>query len=227
MQVIDTGTLGTRSAVIRLRRRGSSLHFVIFPMLHVATPEFYAEVTRRLEDCAVIVAEGISGRSVLTRALTMSYRVIPANRRLGLVKQDIDYAALGVPVIRPDVTGREFGRSWRTLPLWYRLLVWCCLPMIVLVQFFGGRKRLLAPTVVVDDEVTGSDFDDRVDEVFGGERDERVLLALAELHRTRSAERIDVAIVYGAAHVPALVQRLADTLGYRPRSADWITVVDW
>ena len=121
MQIIDTGVLGTRSAVLRLRRRGSELNFLIFPMMHVATPAFYAEVTRRLGGCAVVVAEGATGRSVLGWALTLSYRVIPANRRCGLVEEDINLAALGVPVVRPDVSAAEFGRTWRTLPLRLRL----------------------------------------------------------------------------------------------------------
>jgi len=228
MQIIDTGAFGTRSAVLRLRRRGSELTFLVFPMLHVAAPEFYAEVQRRLGDCAVVVAEGVSGRSVLTWALTLSYRVMPANRRNGLVRQHIDYAALGVPVVRPDVTGAEFERSWRALPLSLRLLVWCVLPAIVVMQFFGGRKRLLAPDVAVnDDDVPESEMEERFQNAFSGERDQRLLAALVELHETRSNESIDVGIVYGAAHVPDLVQGLSVALGYRVSSADWITVVDW
>lgn len=228
MQIIDTGAMGTRSAVLRLRRRGSELNFVVFPMMHVATPAFYREVTRRLGGCAVVVAEGVTGRSAAVWALTLTYRIIPANRRSGLVRQRIDYAALGVPVVRPDVTSEEFGQSWRALPLWLRLSVWCLLPVMVVAQLLGGRKVLLAPSVALnDDDVPDSDLEERFLGAFGGERDERLFAALAELHENRSHERIDVGIVYGARHVPDLVHRLAATLGYRPRDADWITVVDW
>lgn len=228
MQIIDTSALGTRSAVLRLRRRGSELNFLVFPMMHVATPAFYLEVTRRLGGCAVVVVEGVTGRSPLVWALTMTYRIIPANRRSGLVRQEIDYVALGVPVVRPDVSSAEFGKSWRALPLRLRLLVWCLLPVMVVVQLFGGRKSLLAPQVALnDDDVPDSEMEERFEEAFMGERDNRLFAALAELHETRSHERIDVGIVYGAGHVPDLVHRLAATLGYRPRTADWITVVDW
>jgi hypothetical protein len=228
MQIIDTGAMGTRSAVLRLRRSGSQLSFVVFPMVHVAAPGFYAEVQRRLAGCAVVVAEGVSGRSVIISAITLSYRVIPANRRSGLVLQRIDYAALGVPVVRPDVSAEEFTRSWRTLPLRYRVLMWCVLPGVVLMQLFGGRKRLLAPTIQVDDDdLPEHELAERFDAVFGGERDDRLLAALAQLHETRSTERIDVGIVYGAGHVGDLVHRLAKTLGYRPVAAEWITVVNW
>lgn len=228
MEIIDTGVLGTRSAVIRLRRPGSELAFVLFPMLHVASPVFYAEVTRRLAECAVAVAEGVGGRSVLGWALTMTYRVIPANRRSGLVLQCIDYRALDVEVIRPDVSADELVRSWRTLPLWFRALVWCALPFVVIAQFFGGRKRLLAPEVVVNDgDLPISDLEERFLAAFCDERGARLLAVLSELHESRSAERIDVAVVYGAQHVPDLVHQLAATLGYRPCSADWITAVEW
>jgi hypothetical protein len=142
--------------------------------------------------------------------------------------QHIDYAAIGVPVVRPDVSGEEFARSWRTLPLRYRLLVWCALPFVAVAQLLGGRKRLLAPTVRIDDDDVPDDaMTQQLDDVFGGDRDDRLFAALAELHETRSAERIDVGIVYGAGHVPDLVHRLATTLGYRPRDAEWITAVTW
>ncbi|MFI6265843.1 hypothetical protein [Micromonospora sp. NPDC051006] len=53
-----------------------------------------------------------------------------------------------------------------------------------------------------------------------------LLAALSELIRTRSSEPIDVAVVYGAGHVPAIVRGLVDRHGYRPRTAEWITVLD-
>lgn len=175
----------------------------------------------------MVVVEGVSGRSVVGWALTLSYRVIPANRKAGLVLQRIDYLGLGVPVIRPDVSAAEFGESWRALPLWIRLFVWCVLPGVVVVQFLGGRKRLLSPHVVVnDDDMPESETEERFDRVFIGDRDVRLHATLAELHSTRSHERIDVGVVYGAKHVPDLVHHLAD-LGYRVRAAEWITVVDW
>lgn len=227
MQIIDTGVMGTRSAILRLRRRGSQLNFLVFPMMHVASPRFYKEVRRRLGDCEVVVAEGVRGPTVIGAALTLTYRIIPANRRSGLVEQDIDYHALGVEVINPDVTGEEFDRTWRALPLWMRALVVVSLPFVTVAQLVGGRKRLLAPDVAVEDGEPDVELPEELEELFGGERDERLFAALATLHETRGDERIDIGIVYGARHVPVLVHRLAGSLGYRPSTADWITVIDW
>ncbi|MFI7608209.1 hypothetical protein ACIBTV_24105 [Micromonospora sp. NPDC049366] len=233
MQIIEHSIIGTRSAVIRLRRPGSRLQIVVFPMLHVASPQFYAAVTERLRRCDVLVVEGVSGRSVLGWALTLSYRVMPVNRRSGLVVDTIPYRSLGVELIAPDVTAAEFTRSWRTMPLRYRLLMWCALPFVTVAQLFEGTRRLLSPEVELNDLPTGrdesyadSELTEHAERTFGGDRDERVLAALGELIHTRSAEPIDVAVVYGAGHVPAIVRGLADRHGYRPRTGEWITVLE-
>jgi hypothetical protein len=34
-------------------------------------------------------------------------------------------------------------------------------------------------------------------------------------------------VVYGAGHVPAVVRALLARYGYRPRSAEWLTVFDF
>lgn len=38
-------------------------------------------------------------------------------------------------------------------------------------------------------------------------------------------ERIDVAVVYRAGHVPAIVRGLLERHGYQARTAEWLTVV--
>ncbi|MFC0504777.1 hypothetical protein [Micromonospora costi] len=233
MQIIEHSIIGTRSAIVRLRRPGSHLQIVLFPMLHVASPQFYTAVAERLRQCDVLVVEGVSGRSVLGWAITVTYRVMPANKRSGLVADTIAYRSLGVELINPDVTTAEFARGWRSMPLRHRALMWCAIPVVAVVQFFGGTRRLLSPEVELndlpsarDEMYADSEFAEHFARTFGGERDERVLAALAELIRTRSAERIDVAVVYGAGHVPAIVRGLADRHGYRPRTAEWITVLE-
>ncbi|MCM0673865.1 hypothetical protein NCC78_03975 [Micromonospora phytophila] len=233
MQIIEHSIIGTRSAVLRLRRPGSQLEFVLFPMLHVASPKFYAAVAQRLRQCDLLVVEGVSGRSVLGWAITLTYRVMPANKRSGLVVDNIAYRSLGVELINPDVTTAEFAQGWRAMPQRYRLLMWCVIPIVAVAQFFGGTRRLLSPEVELndlpsakDEMYSDSEFSEHFERTFGGHRDERLLAALSELVRTRSSERIDVAVVYGAGHVPAIVRGLLDRHGYRPRKAEWLTVLD-
>ncbi len=107
------------------------------------------------------------------------------------------------------------------------------IPFVTVMQFFGGTRRLLSPEIEVNDLPSAADeryadheFTEHAERAFGGERDERLLAALSELIRNRSAERIDVAVVYGAGHVPAIVRGLLELHGYRPRSAEWLTVLE-
>ncbi|HEX6872639.1 MAG TPA: tetratricopeptide repeat protein [Micromonosporaceae bacterium] len=236
MQIIEVTGFGVRSAVIRLRRRESPMQVVIYPMIHMASAGFYAEVTRRLATAHVIVAEGIrrgaSGRrSALTSALTLSYTLLRFNRRVRLVEQDIDFGALGVPVLNPDIDADEFRSSWRRIPLIQRLVVWSILPVVMLGRLLGGARALWTSALEVydlpsdEDEVLAA-YSPELEQALGGERDDRLVAALCQLHEQRSSEHIEVAVVYGAAHVPVLVHRLRDLYGYRARSAEWLTVVD-
>ena len=157
MQIIEHSVIGTRSAVLRLRRPGSRLEFLVFPMLHVASPAFYAAVTKRLRECDLLVVEGVSGRSVVGSALTLTYRAMPANRRSGLVTDPIPYASLGVEVLNPDVSAAEFAEGWRAMPLRYRLQMWLVIPFVTVMQFFGGTRRLLSPEIEVNDLPSATD----------------------------------------------------------------------
>jgi hypothetical protein len=58
-----------------------------------------------------------------------------------------------------------------------------------------------------------------------GRRDQRLLDALGGIHAEHGDEQIRVAIVHGAGHVPAIVSGLGDRYGYRPRGAEWPTVL--
>ncbi len=107
VQIVESSVVGTRCAVLRCRRRGGGPVVVVFPMVHVATPEFYREVERRLRECDLLVVEGIIGDSAVGGALMATYKVIPANDDAGLVEDDIPYGDLGVPFVTPDMTGHE------------------------------------------------------------------------------------------------------------------------
>ncbi|HET6214891.1 MAG TPA: hypothetical protein VFE14_18630 [Micromonosporaceae bacterium] len=235
MQIIEVTDLAVRSAVIRLRRKQSPLQFVLYPMIHMARPAFYAAVTSRLKRADVIVAEGVGrgerGRSVLISALTLSYRVLRFNRRARLVRQDIDYASFGVEVLCPDVSRDEFVAGWKRAPLAHRLTMWCVLPVIVIARLFGGTRAIWTRSTEQydlpspEDEEAAEQFPE-MEAAIDGDRDGRLLAALCRIHEQRGDEDIEVAVVYGAAHIPAVVHGLMDRYGYRARSADWLTVVD-
>jgi hypothetical protein len=235
MQIIEVTDFGVRSAVIRMRHRRTALQFVLYPMIHMATPEFYLAVTARLERADVVVVEGVGGgrrkSSVVLRALMLSYTVLRFNRRTKLVRQRINYAALGVPVIRPDFDTEEFTAGWRRLPLTDRLAMWFVLPFIIVARLFGGTRKIWSQSMEQYDlpsphDEAMADGSPHLEALFVDDRDERLLAALCQLHEERSGESIEVAVVYGAAHVPAVVRGLRSRYGYRPHGAEWLTVAD-
>ena len=58
MQFIEKNSFNVRSVVYSLKKDGSRLEFLIFPMIHVGSTEFYDEISRRLASCDLILAEG-------------------------------------------------------------------------------------------------------------------------------------------------------------------------
>src|SRR5262249_23020904 len=162
-----------RSAVVRFRRPGSDLEFVVFPMVHIASPAFYVAVAERLRHCDLLVVEGIRGHSPLRSALTLTYRLVPAHRRSRLGVENIAYQSLGVPLLTPDMTAAEFSRSWRGMRLRHRIAVWCLLPVATIAQLLAGRRLLLTPDIELDDLPTREDAEsgltEELDRVLGDE----------------------------------------------------------
>ncbi|HEY1484463.1 MAG TPA: hypothetical protein VGF84_00080 [Micromonosporaceae bacterium] len=66
----------------------------------------------------------------------------------------------------------------------------------------------------------------QINDAMLGERDQRLIDALVGLHEEHKHEDITIGIVYGAAHVPAIVAGLESKLGYFVRRADWVTVIN-
>jgi hypothetical protein len=147
MQIIEVTGYSVRSAVITMRRTGAPLEFVIFPMLHVASPTFYSQVRLRLRECDLIVLEGIRGKSAGVSALTLAYRFAPRRRRNGLQEQRDEFLLpKDVPVINPDVTATEAIADLKTLPRWMYLLLMVAAPVMGLVFALRG------PSVFFDEE---------------------------------------------------------------------------
>lgn len=145
MQLVEASSFAVRSAVIQLRRPDTPLGFVLFPMIHLATPAFYAEVMTRLAGCQLIVAEGGTGieRTAGGQALTLSYRLAGRARRWGLVTQRLTLTELGVPVVSPDMDADRFRRGWRRLPVLVRLWAWVLVPAFGIGLLVFGSRGLL------------------------------------------------------------------------------------
>jgi hypothetical protein len=106
VQIVEATEGWVRVAELRLRRRGTPLRFVLYPMIHIGEPAFYAEVRRRLADVDLVVAEGVGGGRAV-EGLTSVYRGLGEDPASGVVVQD-DVFPPGVPVLCPDSSGADF-----------------------------------------------------------------------------------------------------------------------
>jgi hypothetical protein len=231
MQFIEVSITGVRSAVITLQRDQGPLRFVLFPMAHLGSPAFYRDVSARARDCELIIAEGISGHSVVAATLTLAYRLPGRRRRMGLTRQRVDLSGLGDRLITPDMTGRQLSHAWRSVPLWQRLAAVCLAPAGAVLFWLFGTRRILARYLAMDDLPSPQltqlrQSAPRLTEALLDKRDALLVEALARIFQDHQDEQIDVAVVYGAGHMPAVTQFLAGH-GYLPRGADWLTVFEF
>ncbi|WP_232667203.1 hypothetical protein [Pseudonocardia sp. TRM90224] len=225
MDIIVVDDVSVRTVVLTLRHRTLPLTFTLFPMMHVGEPAFYDAVAEQLRTHDLIVAEGV-GSSVPTDLLTLTYRFAGDNPRLGLVVQPGRMIDVGVPLVRPDMTGPEFEKRWRTIRRWERAMVWALAPVVGLhMRLFASRKYLASMAELDDDVIMLRDEPDlELRRVIGDERDALLTQALAEIVDTRGHEPIKVAVVYGAEHVHPVVTFLSARYRYVPRAAEWLTI---
>lgn len=233
MQIVEVTGMGVRSAVINLQRRDTPLRFVLFPMIHLGRPEFFASVGARAGRCALVVAEGEGGSKRKVSLPALAYRLLRKHRRSTLVVQDVREETLGVPVVRPDFSTYEIRRRLRRLPIptfvLARVALWTVVPWVALYVLLFGAPQFLSSELALDDDSPyaapspGQRWE-AIDHVIVDERDAALLDALSAIHAERCNEAIDVAVVYGAAHMPAVIHGLLDRHGYRARGAEWLTV---
>lgn len=229
MQIIEQTGLGVRSAVMRFERTGSSVKFVVVPMMHIASPAFYRDVRRRLTDCDVVVAEGVGGARA--QFLTLAYRLAGRFRRKGLVQQAdaLRLTDLRAQIVRPDLSAKEFSAGWAGVRWWVRCAALVVVPFVGIAMLVVGPVRMLGTHMALDDMPSDDEEDQPLDDVgrvLIESRDQRLV---AELVRQAEAHHADpqpwtVGVPWGAGHVRAIAPALISR-GYQVRSAEWITVI--
>ena len=237
MQIIEVTDLGVRSAAITLARDDSAMEFILFPMIHFAEPAFYAEVRRRLKKCAVIVSEGVAGPTLQSNAMDFANRYFPRGHQHGIVGQtDEIVLPAGIPVIRPDVSPAVPALDLRNVPGLKRLalVTGINLALVTSAHVISTALALAGPRVLCDQDLAIHDFpftaleaeamDSEFVHILTDTRDVELLRALTEVHEQRHLEPIKVGVVYGAGHMPAVSNGLADRYRYRPRKAEWMTI---
>jgi hypothetical protein len=223
MQYIESSVIGIRSAVITLKRRATPLRFVLIPMVHVAEPDFYRDVTDLARTCALIVAEGAPSRSAPMQVM------MSRMRRDRLVDQlaSLDLESLGVPVQWewPVDDGPKSGLEQATS----RAGDAASAVLLRALGRYGSPLGLPSLDQSDDhDDRWGQLGNGRIGRFFEGRllhgRDYQLVQALDATHAERQHEPAKIAVVFGAAHIPAAVDHLTEKLGYYVENAEWLIV---
>lgn len=228
MQIIEQTGFGVRSAVITLRRRAGGPVFLLFPMLHVASPQFYTEVQARLAKCDVVVVEGVTGGRA--SVLTLAYRIAGRIGRSGLVLQSraMNIKALPGTVVRPDLSAKEFGNAWQRVSAHLRWTLYLFAPVVGLWMAIVGPRRALGKHIGMDDLPSAREeqlSNEQIDQLFLGSRDAALIKSLFDLIESLGPEPPStVGVCWGAAHIPAVVRAL-HSRGFIPRGGEWLMAI--
>ncbi len=232
MQFIEKNSFNVRSAVYHLIKDDAGLEFLLFPMIHVGSNEFYQEVSRRLAACDLILMEGVNSRKA--SLLTLSYRIVKKIRRLDLVTQQEGMRVFGFrdKIINSDIKGREFDERWSSLPLGLKAELFLFLPIYVVNLFLFGTRESLAKNMATEDlkssdEILLQDESfEKLDTLLLDERDQKLITHLQNLYDSHRQDKKLVGVVYGAMHMRNAIRFLLRKLNYRVARAEWVTVFD-
>lgn len=231
MQFIEKNSFNVRSVVYSLKRDGSHLEFLIFPMIHVGSTEFYDEISRRLASCDLILAEGVKSKRV--KLITLSYRVVKHIRRMELVTQHdgMRLDTFRAKILNADIEGAAFDERWSSLPISLRVQFVVLIPIVVVYLFLFGTRETLANYVALDDlpsreEILSDDEDfEAFDSLVIDERDRILIEHVARLEDQQN-EAKQIGILYGARHMRNTMRYLMQKLNYRVAKAEWVKVFD-
>jgi hypothetical protein len=232
MQFVEKNSFNVRSAVYHLKKNGVGLEFLLFPMIHVGSKEFYDEVSRRLAACDLILAEGVNSRKF--HLFTLSYRVVKKIRRMDLVTQQDGMKVSGLrdKIINSDMEGRSFDERWSALPLGLKAQLFLFLPIYIVNLFLLGARETLAENMALEDlqssdEILLQDESfEKFDTLLIDERDRRLITHLKKLYDSQQQDKKIVGVVYGARHMRNAVRFLLGGLNYKVSKAEWVTVFD-
>ncbi len=232
MQFIEKNSFSVRSAVYSLKQDGSALEFLIFPMIHVGSREFFDEISKRLSACDLILAEGV--KSKRANILTLSYRIVKRIRRMDLITQEegMRVDGLRAKILNSDLEEQAFEERWSSLPVLMRAQLFIIVPLYVMYLFFFGTRETIAENLALEDLPSSEEilsWDDRfaqLDSLVVDERDKKLLEHIAKLNIDPGDSLQTVGIVWGAFHMRRVMAFLMQKLNYRVAKAEWVNVFD-
>ena len=229
MQIVESTAWALRSARLTLISAQSKVRITLFPMLHVGTPEYFEAVFADAFEHDVVLVEGVKSPS--SKRIGRSYRWIQDTKAMNLVIQPAYpiSAQCRATIVNADLSGEEFTKVWRNIPLYVRASVFFLAPAVGIARRWFGSRKTLAKGMTLDDLAERREVLDLRPETLAlarailRVRDARLTDRLREQLAGISAEPRRIAVVYGARHMRAVLRDLSRR-GFHVSYAEWLTV---
>ncbi|HEY4031565.1 MAG TPA: hypothetical protein VGM25_14555 [Caulobacteraceae bacterium] len=231
MQFIEESVIGVRSARLTFSSPTTLARVILFPMVHVGEPNFYRDTFADVHGHDVVLLEGV--HSPIVNRITASYRWIEGSKGLsGLVVQPrFPDESRAIRVVHADFSQDEFEVEWRKLPMWERFAVSVAAPLLGLHRRWCYSRQRLAKNMSCEDQPSLSELLTLAPETGGltqailHARDERLIQCLRAELDVPSARRKSIAVLYGAAHMRAVVHELTRLRDFNVSEAEWRTIM--
>jgi hypothetical protein len=231
VQFIESSVIGVRAACLRLSAGPEHPDVYLFPMIHIGSPGYYAEIKRRLDACDVVLFEGVPSFRVWV--ITRAYSIATYRKRLGLVLQR---DALAVPLmqqrkIHADVNEEQFSAAWREIPFYQRALLLIRAPIYGLWLYFTATRHSIGRRLNTEEVESHRDFrrfeaTPELENMIQTTRDVRLVEELSAAVE-QSDPQTRIGIVYGAGHMRIVSRLLTSKYRYRVTESEWIMVFDY
>lgn len=216
---------GSLAAVGRtmMRHPEHDLRITLYPMFHVGSQAFYDALSEDLGRFQVFLLEGVRWKGLRGPLHDL------AARNVGLISQrERLRLPEGAERLSLDMAEVDFTREADGLPVHWRLLLRFLRPVLWAVTLTASGRHALWDAISKEKYARKRQAADTpLDQLIKDKRDRamcEVLRAVAQdPARIRAAQPI--AVVAGAAHMPALYLTLRDC-GYEKGSVRWFEVLD-
>ncbi len=200
-------------------------------MIHIGSPEYYAEVRTKLKSCDLILFEGV--RTLSGKMLTLAYRLVARRKRLNLVVQNVALPLrdLGPRLICADVSSGEFQENWASIPWHLRLMLVLGSPLFGAYQYLTATRESIGRRLSTEDVQSHEDAQSRemnpeFHEAFLDRRDAKLGAAVEAVLAEPESPAV-VGVIYGAAHMRSVTDLLMGKHGFRVAHAEWLNVFDY
>lgn len=230
VQYLENSAIALRAAHYVLAHEGNRHRFLLFPMVHIGTPDYYKQVRSRLAVCDMILFEGVSTFS--SRLLTLSYRLMVKRRRLNLVTQDVlGLKDLAPKLISADVTSTEFDENWSRIPLHMRMALAIGAPILGAYWYLTATRDSIGRHVNAEDIKAHRELESReaapaVHSAIQDIRDAKLKAAIAAVVAEPDPPE-NTGVIYGGGHMSSVTDLLMSKHRFRVVHAEWLTVFDY